>query len=296
MATRRRFLRDTSFAAAAGFGLQRQRFLSGKAFDQIPPRVTTLEREHGGRIGLCILDTGTGKAVGNRIDERFPMCSTFKFPLAAAVLQRVDQGKESLTRAVTIPPKPLLPVSPETEEHAGGQMTLADLCQAVLVRSDNTAANVLLDVLGGPPAVNAFLRSIGDGDTRLDRNEPSLNTSLAGDPRDTTTPRAMAADLQRLLLGKALKPASRLALSDWMEACVTGLDRLRKNVPESWRVADRTGSNGEHTTNDIAVFWPTNREPIAVTVYLTQCPGPETKRNAVIAEVGRFVREAILFG
>lgn len=295
MRTRRSFLRDTTFAAA-GFSLQRQRLLSVKAFDHIPPRVTLLERQNGGRIGLCILDTGTGKAVGNRIDERFPMCSTFKFPLAAAILQRVDQGKESLTRTVAIPPRPLLPVSTITEEFAGGQMALQDLCRAVLVRSDNTAANVLLETLGGPPAINAFLRSIGDGDTRLDRNEPSLNTSIPDDPRDTTTPRTMAADLQRLLLGKALKTASRQMLVDWMEACVTGLDRLRKDAPENWRVADRTGSNGEHTTNDIAVFWPTSREPIAVTVYITQCPGPEAKRNAAIAEIGRYVREAILFG
>ena len=295
MSSRRQFLQIGTLAAANALG-QRRHHLSGKTFTGIPARVTDLERENGGRIGVCILDTADGIRVGRRIDERFPMCSTFKFPLAAAILQRVDAGKLSLDRAVPVPPAPLLPVSPITETHAGGTLSIHDLCAAVLIRSDNTAANLLLDVLGGPPAVTEFLRSIGDGVTRLDRNEPSMNSSIEGDPRDTTTPSATAADLERILLGKALKPESRLKMVDWMEACLTGLERLRKNAPEAWRIADRTGSNGEHTTNDIAVLWPTNREPVIVTAYITQCPGPEAKRGAILAEVGRYVREAILLG
>lgn len=295
MSTRRSFLRDTPLAAA-GIALQRYRPLSGKAFDQIPTRVTALEAQSGGRIGVCILDTATGKSVGHRMEQRFPMCSTFKFLLAAAVLKQAESTTLTLDRSVPVPPRPLLGHSPLTEPHAGSTMTVAALCHATLTQSDNTAANLLLNVLGGPPAVTAFARAIGDTETRLDRNEPDLNSSIEGDPRDTTTPALMAADLRRVLLDKALKPAGRQQMAEWMEACITGLERIRKDIPEGWRAADRTGSNGEHTTNDIAVLWPTNREPVIVTVYITQCPGPEIKRGNLIAEVGRFVREAILLG
>jgi beta-lactamase class A len=221
------------------------------------------------------------------------MCSTFKFLLASAVLERVDRHQETLDRTIPIPTKPLLSNSPLTEPHAGGTMTVAALCHAVLTRSDNTAANLLLQSIGGPAAVTAFSRSIGDTVTRLDRTELSLNESRAGDPRDTTSPAAMAGDLKSVLLGNVLSSPSREQLTQWMEANLTGLDRLRANLPQGWRAADKTGSNGEHTTNDIAILWPPGKPPLIITAYITQCPGPETKRAAMLAEIGKLVRESL---
>jgi beta-lactamase class A len=129
--------------------------------------------------------------------------------------------------------------------------------------------------------------------TRLDRIETALNESLAGDPRDTTSPAAMVNDLQSVLLGNVLSAPSRTQLTTWMEASLTGLDRLRADLPTGWRAADKTGSNGEHTSNDIAVFWPGAKPPVVIAAYITQCTGPESKRAAMLAEIGRLVRESL---
>ena len=267
-----------------------------RSFTGLPTAFRQLEVTNGGRLGVALLDTATGERSGYRADERFPMCSTFKFLLVSAVLQRVDRHHETLERATPIPPKPLLPNSPLTEPHAGATMTVAALCQAALTRSDNTAANLLLERIGGPASITKFSRSIGDRVTRLDRMELSLNESLAGDPRDTTCPGAMVSDLKSVVLGRVLSPASRDQLTLWMEASLTGLDRLRAKLPKIWRAADKTGSNGEHTSNDIAVLWPPDRLPIIIAAYITQCIGPESKRAGMLAEIGRLAREALTLG
>jgi beta-lactamase class A len=175
----------------------------------LPAALAQLETTNGGRLGVAVLDTATGERAAYRANERFPMCSTFKFLLASAVLQRVDRHHETLDRAIAIPPKPLLYNSPLTEPHAGETLTVADLCHAILTRSDNTAANLLLESIGGPAGITSFSRSIGDSVTRLDRTEMSLNESLAGDPRDTTSPKAMVGNLKSMLLGNVLSTASR---------------------------------------------------------------------------------------
>jgi beta-lactamase class A len=259
-------------------------------------RIEQLEKINGGRIGATLLDMATGSSASHRQHERFPMCSTFKFLLAAAVLQRVDHHQEHLERHLAIPAKPLLSHSPLTEPHAGATMTVEALCQAVLTQSDNTAANLLLGIIGGPAGITAFSRSIGDGDTRLDRTELTLNEALANDPRDTTTPVSMATDLKVVLLGSVLSSGSRGQLTAWMQASKTGLDRLRANLPSGWHAADKTGTNGRHTSNDIAIFWPPDRAPVIVTAYITQCAGPETKRAGILRQIGQLVIETIASG
>jgi beta-lactamase class A len=286
------FSRRTVLAAAA-LSLPSLVVAAPRRLRKLPAACAQIEESNGGRLGVAVLDTATGERSGYRADERFPLCSTFKFLLASAVLQRVDGHRETLQRAVAIPAKPLLFNSPLTEPQAGGTMTVEDLCQAVLTRSDNTAANLLLDTIGGPSGITDLARSIGDRVTRLDRNETSLNESLAGDPRDTTSPRAMASDLKSVLLGNVLSQPSRDKLTRWMEANLTGLDRLRAKLPASWRIADKTGANGEHTSNDIAVFWPAGRPPIIVAAYITQCTGPESKRAAMLAQIGELVKVSL---
>ncbi len=267
-----------------------------KRFGKLPAAFAQLEQTNGGRLGVAMLDTATGERSDYRADERFPMCSTFKFLLVSAVLRRVDGRQEALDRAISIPPKPLLFNSLLTEPYAGGTMTVAALCHAALTRSDNTAANLLLETVGGPTGITSFSHSLGDTVTRLDRWETSLNESLAGDPRDTTSPAAMAGNLKSVLLGNVLSRPSRKQLTLWMEANLTGLDRLRSKLPTSWRAAEKTGANGEHTSNDIAVLWPSGKPPIIVTAYITQCIGPESKRAAMLAEIGELVRQSLADG
>jgi beta-lactamase class A len=290
MMTRRDLLGMGSLAAAGTVTLPRVlRAASKQRFRTLPAALAALEKTNAGRLGVAVLDSGSGERAAYRTGERFAMCSTFKMLLAAAVLKRVDSGKEQLDRMLAIPAKPLVGNSPLTEEHAGGEMTVTALCHAVLTRSDNTAANLLLETIGGPGGITRFAGSIGDRVTRLDRTETSLNEARPGDPRDTTSPDAMVGNLRTLLLGKVLAPGSREQLTQWMIANETGKVRIRAKLPPDWRAGDKTGSNLENTANDIAILWPPHGAPVLVAAYLTECAGPEDKRSAVLAEVGRLV-------
>ncbi|MDA7415882.1 class A beta-lactamase [Xenophilus arseniciresistens] len=254
-------------------------------------RLRSIEAGSGGRLGVHILDTGTGASVSHRADERFPMCSTFKVLAAAQVLQRVDAGQEQLERRIPYGRDVLVAHSPVTEQHVGAGLTLAQLCEATITTSDNAAANLILQSYGGPAALTAYLRTLGDAHTRLDRTEPGLNEATPGDPRDTTTPAAMVDSLQRLLLGDALSAASRERLTQWMVANTTGDTRLRAGLPAGWRVGDKTGAGALGTNNDVAIFWPPGRAPWLVAAYLTQTRLTKARSDAVLADVARLAAQ-----
>lgn len=261
---------------------------------QVEQRLAQIEARSGGRLGVALLDTGTGFHAGLRTGERFPMCSTFKLLAAGAVLTRTDRGQEDLERRIVFSNADLVPNSPATRQHTreltgDAGMSVAQLCKAALTLSDNTAANLLLESLGGPPAITAFARSLGDGITRLDRNEPTLNEAIPGDPRDTTTPLAMLADLRELMLGERLSAASRAQLATWLVANETGGERIRAKLPKDWRVGDKTGTGERGTANDVAIVWPPGRSPILVAVYPTGTSGDAARANAAIADVGALV-------
>ena len=220
------------------------------------------------------------------------MCSTFKLLAAAAALKRVDEGAERLDRKIAYGPSDLLEYAPIAKAHVTeGGMTLADLCAAAIDWSDNTAANLVLQSIGGPPGFTAFARSLGDEVTRLDRNEPTLNESLPGDPRDTTSPRAMAASMQKVLVGDALSDGSRRQLQTWLIGDKVGDKRLRAGLPSSWRIGDKTGTGDRGSTNAIAIIWPPGRAPLIATVYYTDRPLPMDARNAVHKEIGALIAE-----
>ena len=262
-----------------------------------------IEAGTGGRLGVAMLDTGSGLALGWRENERFAMCSTFKLMLAAWMLALVDQGRERLDTRIEYGPEVLVPYSPVSGPHAGprregkepgGGLTVAELCDAAVTLSDNSAANLLLARHGGPAGLTAFMRTLGDPVSRLDRNEPGLNEAAVGDERDTTTPAAMLRSMRKVMLGEALSPASRAQLVAWATGNRTGDKRLRAGVP-GWRVGDKTGTAGESgTANDIGVFWPPGgAAPVLVTCYLTRATVPAAQQDAAIAEVARSVSAAL---
>jgi len=259
--------------------------------------MAALEARSGGRLGVAVLDTASGKTFAHRGDERFAMCSTFKALVAGLVLKRVDQGLERLDRRIHYGRNVLVAHSPVTEKHVDEGMTVGALCEATITLSDNAAANLLLYTFGGPPALTAFLRGLGDKVTRLDGYEPGLNIVQPGEIHDTTSPAAMLATLRALTLGPALSPASRQQLVAWLVANQTGDKRLRAGLPAGWTVGDKTGSWGDGkagTTNDIAVIWPSGpggsrRSPLLITAYLSRSTLADDGRNAVIAEVARLV-------
>ncbi len=253
-------------------------------------RIAALEARAGGRLGVAVLDTGSGAMMAHRADERFAMCSTFKLLAAAAVLRRVETGAERLDRRIAYGPDDLTTYAPVTKTHlAEGGMSVADLCAAAIDWSDNTAGNLLLGSLGGPAGLTAYARSLGDGVTRLDRTEPDLNTAIPGDARDTTTPLAMLRDMRALLLGPALSESSRRQLQTWLIGDKVGDKRLRAGVPASWRVGDKTGSGDNGTANTIAILWPPGRAPILATVYYTESSAPMDARNALHKDVGGVI-------
>lgn len=251
------------------------------------PDWAAMERASGGRMGVAVLREGLALQ-GHRLDERFAMCSVFKWLAAAHVLRRVDQGQEQLERRVPIA-QPLPSYSPVTEKHLADGMTMAELCHAAITLSDNGAANLILKTLGGPEGLTAFLRSVGDSVTRLDRWEPELNEAAPGDPRDTSTPRAMVQLLRTLVLGDALSPRSREQLARWLQATETNKKRLGAHKPPGWTLGSKTGTGERGSTNDAGVYWPPHGAPIIVAVFVIGTDAPLPQREAAIAQVARAV-------
>jgi len=282
-------------ALAASAACVRARAAASSAEERLAlanKRLAGIEAREGGRLGVFVRDTGAGATIEHRADERFPMCSTFKLLTAAAALKRVDDGAERLDRTIAYRPNDLLEYAPIAKGHvAEGGMTVADLCAAAIDWSDNTAGNLVLQSIGGPAGFTTFARSLGDELTRLDRNEPTLNESLPGDPRDTTSPRAMAADLQRVLVGDGLSDGSRSQLQTWLIGDKVGDKRLRAGLPGSWRIGDKTGTGERGSTNAIAIIWPPGRAPLIATVYYTESSAPMDARNAVHKELGGLIAE-----
>lgn len=264
-----------------------------RGLTQLGAALSGIEQARGGRLGVAVLDSGSGASVGHRAAESFPLTSTFKLLAAGAVLAQVDAGRMRLDDRIRYGHDELVTHSPVTERHAGAEgMTIGALCEAMMTLSDNTAANLLLRGLGGPEGLTAWLRSIGDDATRLDRWETALNEARPGDPRDTTTPAAMLATMERLTLGDVLSPGGRARLLTWLRDNRTGDKRLRAGLPPGWRAGERTGTGPNGTSNDVGLLWPPSGSPLLVAAYLTEGAAETATRDAALAEVGAAVAAA----
>ncbi|HMC91844.1 MAG TPA: class A beta-lactamase [Allosphingosinicella sp.] len=256
---------------------------------RLAQRVTRLERRSGGRLGVAVLDTGSRRHFSHRGDERFPLCSTFKFLLAAELLARADRGLLDLDRRVPIAAAQL-GNSDFTKSRVGRDASLRELAEAIIDISDNDAANLLLGEVGGASGLTRFARAIGDPVFRLDGREPV--TDAPGEVRDTTSPKAMAADFERIVLGAVLKPASRAALTGWLTHSKTGVGRLKAGLPAGWRLGHKTGTGMHGSSNDAGVVWRPHGAPLIVSVYLTGSSLDDRGRDGVIAAVARAVAAA----
>jgi beta-lactamase class A len=259
----------------------------------IGKKLAELEKSTGGRLGVVLINTADNSQIVYRGDERFPMCSTSKVMAASAILKQSETQTGLLNQRVEIKKSDLVNYNPITEKHLDGGMTIAELTDATLRYSDNTAMNKLIAQLGGPAKVTQFARSIGDKTFRLDRTEPTLNTAIPGDERDTTTPAAMAWTLQNLTLDNALAEPQRKQLVEWMKKNTTGGASIRAGLPTTWTVADKTGSGSYGTTNDIAVIWPENQPPVVLVTYFTQPQKEAKSRNDVLAAAAKIVTEGL---
>ncbi|WP_341677506.1 class A beta-lactamase [Niveibacterium sp. SC-1] len=288
---RRRLLLATGGLPLAGIGssVARAADTAGGAEQEL----AALEARSGGRLGVAARTAGSDARIVWRGAERFAFCSTFKVIAVSTLLQRASRQHGLLDKQIAYSREDLVAYSPITEKHVATGLDLAALCAAALQYSDNTAANLILRELGGPAAVTAFARSIGDTQFRLDRWETALNSARPDDLRDTTTPAAMAQSLERLLLGEALGATGRERLRDWMLGNTTGAARIRAGVPADWRVADKTGTGDYGSTNDIGVLWPPARAPIVLAIYFTQPQLDAKPRDDVLAQAARIVATAL---
>lgn len=278
----RTFLR---FAAAFAFAAP----LTTRATETAETQLAQLEATSGVRLGVCALNLEDGAQIRHRADERYALCSTFKLMVAAAILDRSTHDAALLPRRIIYTKADLVAAySPITEKHVGDGMTVEELCAAAISWSDNSAANFLMKILGGPPAVTAYARSIGDEVFRLDRWEPDLNTALPGDPRDTSTPAAMARSLQALTVGTVLPAAQREQLNNWLAGTVTGANRIRAALPAGWRMGDKTGSGYYGTANDVAVLWPPGRKPIIISIYSDRKEADGKRQEEIIVAATRM--------
>ncbi|WP_374537846.1 class A beta-lactamase [Micromonospora aurantiaca (nom. illeg.)] len=256
-----------------------------------PPELAALERRSGARIGVFALDTGTGRTLAHRADERFAYASTCKALAAGAMLAATSDADRD--RVVRYRRADLVAHSPVTERHVETGMTLRDAAEAAVRYSDNTAGNLLFDALGGPAGFERALRDVGDQVTRPARTEPELNAATPGDERDTSTPRALAGSLRAYTLGETLPPADRDLLLGWMRASTTGSGLVRAGVPAGWQVADKSGTGGYGTRNDIAVVWPPDRAPIVLAVMSSRDSRDAEPDDALVAQAARVTVTAL---
>jgi beta-lactamase class A len=254
--------------------------------------VAAIQGRVGGTIGVAALDTANQRWLAFNADRRMAMCSVFKLPLAAAVAASVDAGKLRWDQPIRFTRKNLVPYAPVVETHLdAGTLSIRELCAAAVELSDNAAANLLLPLIGGPAGLTAFMRESGDTVTRLDRNEPELNTNLPDDPRDTSSPRALVDSMQRLLLGTRLAAPSREALIEWLSRSRTGLQRIRAGLPPDWRTGDKTGTGRRGAVNDVAIAWPPNRAPVLIAILMSGSPQPTPALGEAHAQVARLVAQ-----
>ncbi|RSN41328.1 class A beta-lactamase [Amycolatopsis sp. WAC 04197] len=258
---------------------------------QFHDRLMELENKFDARLGVYALDTEGGGTVEHRADERFAFCSTFKGVAAAAVLQR--NPLSHLETRVSYSRDDLMKHAPVTERHVATGMTIRQLCDAAVRFSDGTAGNLLLRDLGGPAALTAFTRGLGDTVTRMDRVEPAITEATPGDLRDTTTPRAFAADYREIVLGDTLTAEKRDFLRDLLQRTVTGAGRIRAGLPPGWTIAGKTGTGEYGTLNDIAVLWPPGKAPIVLAVMSSKSAKDAPYDEALLAEAAKYVVEEL---
>lgn len=255
-------------------------------------KLKELENSVGGRIGISAINLENNTRLEYRSDERFPLCSTAKLMVVSAILKQSINNTAFLQQKILYRKQDITTYSPVTEKHIKDGMTISELCAAAITQTDNTAMNLLMKNLGGPSAVTAFARSIGDNTFRLDRWETQLNSAIPGDLRDTSTPTAMEKSLQQLTIGNALPLSQQKQLQTWLKNSVTGNSRIRAGVPKDWIVGDKTGGGEYGTTNDIGIIWPPKSAPIIVAIYFTQNKKAAPARDDVIASATRILMNA----
>ncbi|MGI9280766.1 MAG: class A beta-lactamase [Endozoicomonas sp.] len=258
-------------------------------YQPVEEKVIALEKRLDARIGVSIYEVSTKKGWSYKGNQRFPLMSTFKTLACAKLMNDADNNKLSLNSATTVTKEMLVTYSPVTAKQVGKNISLEKACEATMLTSDNTAANIVLEHIGGPSELTNFLRSTGDSVSRLDRIETKLNEGKPGDLRDTTTPEAIVQTLNQLVFGNVLSEPSKNQLKQWMIENQVADGLLRSVLPDGWSIADRTGAGGYGSRGIAAIVWPEYKPPFIVSIYITETDSSFDARNSAIAEIGELI-------
>lgn len=292
----RRFFLGGSLALGASACIPPDQSPAGR----LAAELRIIEAAGNGTLGVELFNTATGTSVGLNQDRRFGHASSFKFSLAALLLQRHAAGLIDADAHVMWTAADMMPHAPFTRERLATGATLRELARATQTTSDNPAGNILLRKLGGPAGLTAFWRSIGDEVSRVDRYEPEMNLVPTGEFRDTATPAAMARNVAKIIYGDVLPERERAELKRWMVATQTGLRRVRGGLPEGWVAGDKTGTSGLVGTNEYNYVdigfaeGPKGEPPITFACYFrARQNADETLAGgeATLARVGRVIKE-----
>ena len=254
---------------------------------ELTRQIQSLENQLKARMGAVVLSADGDTLWQYQTDQRFALTSTFKTLLCAQLLNTPGAAD----KAVTMANDDLVSYAPVMEKRIGDTVTGAELCAITLASSDNSAANLLLKLLGGPDQLTAFLRQQGDNITRLDRMETELNSAIPGDLRDTTTPNAMARTLQHLLLGQGLSKPAQQQLRQWMINNQVADGLLRSVLPDGWGIADRSGAGGNGARAITALVWPEEQaaKPWIIAIFIAETDAEFAERNQAIADLGQHI-------
>ncbi|GAA3371936.1 class A beta-lactamase BOR-1 [Streptomyces sannanensis] len=266
----------------------------GHRHQETTARLRELEQQHAARIGVFARNLATNATVLHRAEERFPLCSLFKPLAAAAVLRDLDRDGETLAKRIHYTSADVVENSEITsrEDNLANGMTIAELSEAAICHSDNTAGNLMLRELGGPTAITRFCRSIQDNTTRLDRWEPTLNSAEPWRVEDTTSPRAIARSYAKLVLGDVLDPLDRGRLTEWLLNNQTSGDRFRA-VLAGWTVADKTGGGSYGTNNNVGIAWTPDGAPVVLAVLTTKHEADALPDSPLVARTAALAAEAL---
>ncbi|EJU9974647.1 CARB family carbenicillin-hydrolyzing class A beta-lactamase [Vibrio alginolyticus] len=256
---------------------------------QLNEDISLLEQQTSSRIGVSVRDTQADERWDYRGDERFPLMSTFKTLACAKMLSDMDSGKLSKNATAKVDERSIVVWSPVMDKLAGQNTRIEHACEAAMLMSDNTAANLVLNEIGGPKAVTMFLRTIGDKATRLDRIEPRLNEATPGDSRDTTTPNAILNTLRTLVEGETLSYESRVQLKIWMQDNKVSDSLMRSVLPTGWSIADRSGAGGHGSRGINAIIWKENHRPVYISIYVTETELSLQARDQLVAQISQLI-------
>lgn len=255
--------------------------------------ISAIEKRIDGRIGVAVLNASDDQIWHYKGNQKFPLLSTFKTLACSKMLKMVEDDQLNINNETVVETNSLVVWSPVTKDLVGKAITLGKACEATMLTSDNTAANIVLAHIGGPSAITNFMRSVGDMDTRLDRIEPDLNEATQGDVRDTTTPRAMVNSLRQIIFGGTISQKASDQLTTWMQKNTISDALLRSVLPEGWYIGDRTGAGENGSRAITAIIWSESHSPMIVAIYITETELTLSERNHVIAEVGAVIFNAL---